>query len=116
MAPDPEDQLILQKHLAQFLVKDVFNTITEDDILKIVGTNLWSHKGNKYTPDQVRALRAEASAFKSSGLWRVLRAELLWKAQEGYKKSKGEADLVAVKVLELLVETIDKKLEKMIVV
>jgi hypothetical protein len=113
MLPDSE-QKVLQKHLAQFLISDVYNTITGDDILKVRGPNVWEHKGHPLTEGQVKALRAEAKALRESGIWKILRAELLWLAQKGYKKSTGEADLVSVKILELLVKTIDEKLDEMI--
>jgi len=107
------EQKILQKHLARFIIEDVYNTITEDDILRITALNVWSHKGTSLTPGQVVALRNEARALKDSGLWKILRSELLWLARNGYSKSKGESDLVAVKILELLVKTIEEKLDTM---
>lgn len=111
-----EEKAILQKHLAQFLISDVFNTVTSDDILRIKAPNAWEHKGENLTEGQVNALRTEAEHFRDSGLWKILRSELLWQAKLGYTKAKGEADLVAVKVLEHLVRVIDEKLEKMIVI
>ena len=94
----------------------MFNTISEQDILRVVGPNVWLHRGQKLTEVQVKTLRGDVQAFQGSNLWKVLRSELLWQAQVGYKKSKGDADLVAVKVLELLVKTIDDKLTSMSVV
>lgn len=108
-----EEKQILQKHLAQFLISDVFNTITKEDILSIKGPNVWEHRGSPLTEGQVNALRTEAEGFRESGLWKILRAELLWLAKKGYSKSQGESDLVAVKMLELLVRTLDEKLEDM---
>lgn len=110
------DQKVLQRHLARFLVEDVFNTVTADEILRIKAPNVWEHKGSNLTEGQVNALRQEAEIFKNSGLWKVLRSELLWLARAGYSRSIGESDLVAVKVLELFVKTIDEKLERMTVI
>jgi len=108
------EQEILQKNLAQFLVKDVFNTITEDDILKIVGPNVWEHKGKRLTAGQIQSLKSQAKNFQESGLWQVLRAELLHLALEtGYKKSKTEADQIAGKLLHYLTDVIDSKLVNM---
>jgi hypothetical protein len=108
------EQKILQKNLAQFLVYDVFNTITEEDILKIKATNVWEHKGKLLTEGQVKALQVEAAAFKDSGLWKILKAELRWIAhQTGYVKSKTEADQVAGKLLEYLTDVVDSKLKAM---
>ncbi len=111
-----KEQTILQRHLSQFLIEDTFNTITEKDFLKILAPNIWEHKGNRLTEGQVNALRNEADIFKNSALWNILRSELLWKAKEGYSKSKGESDLIAVKILEYLVSLIDGKLESMVTI
>lgn len=109
------EQHILQKNLAQFIIGDVFNAITDEDILKIKGPNVWEHKGKQLTPGQVLALKAEAKAFQDSGLWKILRAELLWLAhQSGYVKSKTESDQIAGKMLEYLCNVLDTKLSKMI--
>jgi hypothetical protein len=108
------EQHILQKNLAQFLIKDVFNTITEDDILKIKSPEIWYCKGKELTPGQVKALRSEADSFYNSGLWKILRSELLWHAhQNGYVKSKTEADQIAGKLLEYLTNVVDSKLKIM---
>lgn len=108
------EQKILQKHLAQFLISEVFNTITEDDILKIKATNVWEHKGKELTAGQVKALQNEAQSFRESGLWKILKSELLWLAhQNGYVKSKTEADQIAGKMLEYLTDVIDSKLKRM---
>lgn len=114
---EKSEQTILQKHLARFLIGEVFNTITEDDILKIKAPNVWTHKGKSLTEGQVNALRSEAQLFRESGLWKILKAELLYLAhQSGYVKSKTEADQVAAKLLEYLVDTMQTKLDKMSVV
>lgn len=108
------EQQILQKHLAQFIITEVFNTVTEEDILKIKAPNVWVHKGKELTDGQVNALKSEASAFKESGLWKILKAELLWIAHtSGYVKSKTEADQIAGKMLEYLTGIIDTKLRQM---
>lgn len=108
------EQNILQKHLARFLIDEVFNTITVDDILKIKAPNVWTHRGKSLTEGQVNALRSEATSFKESGLWKILKAELLYLAhQSGYVKSKTAEDQVAAKLLEYLVDVVQTKLDKM---
>lgn len=108
------EQEVLQKNLAQFLIKDVFNTITDEDILKIRGVNVWEHKGRLLTEGQVKALKNEAGSFRESGLWKILKAELIYLAHDtGYRKSKTEADQIAGKLLEYLTDVIDTKLRKL---
>lgn len=107
------EQEILQKHLAQFLIT-TFNTISEEDILKITAPNAWEHKGKRLTEGQVNALRDQAKLFRDSPLWNVLKAELRWLAyQTAYVKSKTEADQVAGKLLHYLTDVVDGKLKKM---
>lgn len=111
---DETEQKILQKHLSRFLINEVFNTITEADILKVLAVNVWEHKGKRLTDGQVKALKMEAQAFRQSGLWQILKAELLWLAHKnGYVKSKTEADQIAAKMLEYLTDVVDTKLKVM---
>lgn len=116
MIPENEKHT-LQKHLVNFLVHDVFNGVDENDILQVIGPNVWLHKGHRLTDGQVKALREEARTFKETGLWKILSAELLWLGQQACgAKSKTESDLIAGKNLMYTVEVINKRLDKMIVV
>lgn len=111
---DRTEQKVLQKNLARFLIDETFNTVTEGDILKVVALNVWEHKGKRLTEGQVKALKAEAQALRSSGLWQILKAELLWLAhRQGYVKSKTEEDQIAGKMLEYLTDVLDTKLKVM---
>lgn len=110
-----QEQHILQKHLSQFLIKEVFNTITEEDILKIKATNVWEHKGKKLSEGQIQALKQQAKNLLESPLWLILKAELLWLAHDrGYVKSKTESDQIAGKMLEYLTDVLESKLKNMI--
>lgn len=109
-----KEQQILQRHLAKFLINDVFNVISEEDILKIRSANVWEHKGQLLNEGQVRALRAEAKTFRESGLWTILKAELLWLAHlKGYVKSQTESDIIGAKLIEYLTVTVDNRLKEM---
>ncbi len=111
---DAKEQEVLQKHLAQFLIKDVFNTITEEDVLKIKAPNVWEWKARALKPEMIATLQSEAEHFAGGMLWQILKAELLWHAQQsGWIKSKTEADQVASKMLKYLTEVIDSKLKRM---
>jgi len=117
MLMNNEEQTILQKYLIGFLVGDVFNTVREEDVLKIHAPNAWEHKGKALTEGQVKALRQEADIFRESALWHILKDELKWHAyQNGYIKAKTEADMISSKVLEYLIGVIDNKLQKMSVI
>lgn len=115
MSKQPTEQEVLQKNLMQFLVKDVFNTITKDDVLKVVSPNVWMYRGMKLTPDQVVNLRDQAKNLKSSKIWEVLKNELLYHAHlKGYVQSKTEADQIAGKMMVYITDVIDSRLNKMI--
>lgn len=104
------EQNILQKNLSQFLIKDVFNAIEEEDILRD-----WNYKGSKLTDVQIANLRSQAKSFGDSMLWKILKNELLWQGQQrGFVKSQTEADQIAGKLLIFLTNEIDKKLQSMI--
>lgn len=108
------DQKVLQENLVQFLVKDVFKTISPDDLLRIEAKS-WTHKGIKMHPDQVNSLKAQAQEFKDSLLWRILKAELAHVALEnGFEKSQTAADQIAAKMLVYLTVVVDKKLRTML--
>ncbi len=114
MSLTPTEQEILQKHLAKFLISEVFNTISEEDILKVSAPGVWTHKGRKLTDGQIKALKAEAKVFHESALWLILKSELLYLAQDrGYVKSKTEADQIAGKMLQYLTDIVDSKLKRM---
>lgn len=109
------EQRILQKNLAQFLVSEVFNTISDDDILKITAPNTWQHKGHDLTADQVNALRSEAQAIQGTVLWKMLMDEITWHAQKRtLEKSQTEADLIACKLLVYFRDILQSRLQKMI--
>jgi hypothetical protein len=105
-----EEQSILQKNLSQFLIKDVFNTIESDDILRD-----WNYKGKQLTDIQIANLKSQAKTFYDSMLWKILKSELIWQGQQqGFVKSQTEADQIAGKLLIFLTNEIDKKLQSII--
>lgn len=117
---DKNETHILQKHLARFIISDVFNTISEDDILHIErsGTptkpDVWHYKGNALTQAQVNLLKKQAETFAQSEMWNILKAELRWHAHEkGLVKSQTAEDQIASKVLLYLIDVIDSKLKSM---
>jgi 23S rRNA maturation-related 3'-5' exoribonuclease YhaM len=109
------EQQILQRNLARFLIEEVFNTITDDDVLKITAPNVWEHKGKQLTPGQINALKADAIAYKNSGLYTIIKDELQWHAlKRTHERASTESDLIAGKMLSYLIKVVDDRLEKMI--
>lgn len=102
------DKKVLQKNLHKFLVADVFNLITEDDIIRKRGDKFYQ-KDRELTEGEVSNLKKEAEIIKQTKLWKLLISELKYHAQyKGTIQSESEEDLIAVKQLVYLVQTIEK--------
>ncbi len=117
---DSSERHILQKHLARFIIEDVFNTISEDDILRIersgtpTKSDVWHYKGDALQQAQVNLLKKQAASFADSELWKILSTELRYHAlQKGLVKSQTAEDIIASKVLMYLTDVIDSKLKSM---
>ena len=117
---DKSELHILQKHLARFIIADVFNTISESDILRIersghpTKSDVWHYKGDALQQAQVDLLKKQAASFVDSELWKILSTELRYHAlQKGLVKSQTAEDIIASKVLMYLTDVIDSKLKSM---
>lgn len=117
---DSSEHKILQKHLARFLIDDVFNTISEDDILRIVRSgnptksDVWHYKGDALQQAQVDLLKKQAASFRESELWKILSTELRYQAlQKGLVQSQTTEDILSSKLLLYLTDVIDSKLKSM---
>lgn len=109
-----EEQGILQKHLMQFLVREVFSTITVDDILRIKAPNVWEWKGKEVPTETIMQLKEQAKAFSNSLLWKVLKSELQWHAAKNLlEDGKTASDVRAAQLLGYLTTVLDTKLKKM---
>ncbi len=106
-----EEQLIFQKELARFIMNDVFNTITEEDVLKQTKEG-WTHKGILLTEGQIKLLKKEASIFQQSHLYKVLFDELNWYARSYLEKAKSESDMLHAKLLSFFADVIKTKVKK----
>jgi len=114
------EKKILQNKLAKFLVDDVFNTITDDDILTVIPTERgapesWRYQNKTLTPGQILALKNQSTQFYNSDLWKLLKSELIYLAQKnGMERAQTADDLIASKMLQYLVDTVDSRLKTMI--
>jgi hypothetical protein len=115
-----DEQHILQKHLAKFLVKEVFNTVSTDDILRIersknpIKPDVWFYKGQPLQKAHIELLKTQSTSFAESELWKILKTEIRWQAeQRGLIKSTTEADLIASKMMLYLLDVIESKLGDM---
>ncbi len=110
---DKSEQEILQRRMAQFLVTDVFNTISEQDVLKELPNGQWSHKGQPLVQGQIDLLKREAKSFSKMNLCELLSAELRWHARVGLNEAKTEADIISAKLLSYFVDVFFSKIRKL---
>ena len=108
---NPEEQLILQRNLARFVISEVFNTVTEEDILKKTEEGVM-HKGVHLTEGQVNVLKKEAKQFSDSNLYKVLMDELNWHARSKLNEAKTENDMIAAKLLSYFCDAVRSKVNK----
>ncbi len=101
----------LQKKLINILVRNLFNAITERDILLIDGKGQWRYKNKKLTEDTIQRLKDDADTFANSTLWKILTDEVRYKAnQRMFETSNNTYDLLAGKMLLYAIDIIKSKI------
>jgi len=103
----------LQARFIRFIVKDVFHALTKDDFLVIKGDK-WEWKGKELSPEMVGTLKAQASEFQKSTLWKVLKSEIQWVTVKTLlEKGTSSTDLRIAQITGYLTTVIDQKLQEM---
>ena len=64
----------LQKRFIGWLIKDLYNTISADDLLKEVDGEI-KYKGETLDPDTVNSIKADMNMIKGSLGWEILSNE-----------------------------------------
>lgn len=104
----------LQKKLIRFIVKDVFHTVSPEDILIITKKGKWLWKGKELGPEMVESLQSEAKYFSGSLLWKVLKTELQYSATKTLlEKGSNATDIRIAQIQGYLTKVIDEKLQSM---
>jgi len=95
------------------LVKDKFNTISEDDILKETKDG-WLFEGEKIPHEVVKVLSGQADAILRMKAWEVVKKDIKYISNKTmFLKSESENDLIAGKLMLYLIDTIEKRLKSM---
>ena len=103
----------MQLFFSDWLIRDLYSTITTEDLVEIKGPNVWFHKGVEMRPEEIRALKSQAETFKQSLLWRVMRSGLYDHATKQLAHKASEpADLVAGRVAIYLTSVIEEFLDE----
>ncbi len=93
-------------------VREVFNTINEDDVLKIT-PNGWEHRGKPLSPEAIELLKGQARELSTSFLWNILKSELKWVAIKSLMEDgKDGSDIRAAQLLGYLTKVVDEKIKK----
>jgi len=71
-----DDELLL------FVVKDLFNGLTANDILTILPNGWVRYKGKRLDEDEITELQESAEKFKNSVIWKLLTDDVKWQAQK----------------------------------
>ena len=104
----------LQKILIRFIVKDVFHSISPEDILVVGKKGVWFFRGKELGPEMVERLQADAKVFSDSTLWKVLKAELQWSASKTLlEKGNSATDIRIAQIQGYITKVIDEKLQSM---
>jgi len=104
----------IKRKLLNYLLKHLFNAITEDDILKISGNNVFI--GNHLLPKQsIQSLVAEAEMFKNTELWKLLLNDGKREANKRmYEKSANYDDMYFGKAVLWIIDIFERKVDNII--
>lgn len=93
----------MKRRLANYLLKNVFNAITEDDVLP------WG----EMTLAEKKMLIAEARMIKNSLLWKRIITQTKLRAQKQmFEGSKSWEDMFFGKATLYVIDLIDKRIKK----
>jgi len=98
----------LQKRLINILAKNLFNTVTEDDILKVRQGGVYL-RGRKLDKDTLAALQEDAEKYSESTLWKIISNEVKQVSNlRMYEKGTTSDDILAGKIALYVLEVIEK--------
>ena len=93
-------------------VKDLYNTINSDDILK-EKNDKWLYEGRELTAPEVKNLKEYAENFVNSQLFKVLDKDLRYQANRRmFIDSQSNDDLIAGKLLLYLWDVVKTRLKR----
>lgn len=101
----------LQVEFINFLVHDLFNGVSTDDVLKVTGPNIISRGKILSSGDKMELING-AKAIRSLVVWRVLLDEMKEIAGKRiYESSKTIEDITFAKAMLYALDVLEKKVE-----
>lgn len=103
----------LQKRFINWLIKDLYNTIDKDDILRVEKGVVY-YKGKALDKDGIQILRENAETFKNSKIWRLLRNQVKYEANKKmFNESRVPADILFGKATLYALAIIEDKIKEL---
>lgn len=102
----------MKKLLVQFLTKNLFRWVSEEDILEVRGKNIF-HKGRPLPEEQTIQIVEQANLIRKSYLWKVLSDEIRFVAYLQFVQSRNYEETLSAKLLLRAEEIIRKKVEEL---
>jgi hypothetical protein len=101
-----------QKKFINWLIRDLFNFVSEEDILRIDEFGNVFYKNRKLDSDMVSSLKESAEGFSDSTMWKIVSSELRYQANRRMlEKSQSVDDILVGKaalwVLQIMEDKID---------
>lgn len=104
----------LQRKFVRFLVRGLFNTIDESDVLRIDSKGVIMYQNKPLTREIADKIKTEAGTFNDSLVWEFLTNDMKYVSnQRMWEKSENIEDVLAGKIMLYTIEVMRKKLENL---
>ena len=95
-------------------VRELFNTISAEDILRENNKGEWRQQDKLLTDAQKKQLIAEAQIFSKSRLWQVMQKDIEHQLNKRmYIRSKNENDMIAGKIGLFILDALKTRLNSL---
>lgn len=103
----------LKRKILNLILKNLFNAITDDDILKNDGKGGYKLRNGGISNQQKHSYGTQARAIKEQPIWTLLNNHIKWASnQRMYEKSKDIDDLVFGKATLYAIDLLKRKVDE----
>jgi len=96
----------LRKKAVNFIVRNLFKGLTEEDILQTTKTNGIIYKGSVLDRESKELIASQAKIIDDMFLWQILNDEMTFRAQEKmFSESESFEGMLFGKVMLYIIET-----------
>lgn len=101
----------LQRKFINWLIRDLYRFITEEEVLTVLPTGRMLHRGKLLPPEDEELIRREAESIRRSFLWKLLLNTVRYEANKRiFEESETTQDLVIGKSALWVVQLFDDEL------